>query len=154
LYILDLPTAPDICPTGLSQISLSLKALGEHEEDILPVFITVDPKRDTPEVLKAYLKNFGDNFVGLTGSEEQAKAVQEEYKVYAQKMEQKDAPDGYLMDHSAYIYFIGKNGEYIMHFSNKDTPEVIAKKIRDYLNKAKHESHQTKEDTFLILGQA
>jgi protein SCO1/2 len=143
---------PDVCPTGLSQINLALKALGEHEEEILPVFITVDPERDTPQVLKTYLQNFGDDFVGLTGSKEQTKAVQDEYKVYSQKMEMKDAPDGYLMDHSAYIYFMGKKGEYIMHFTNKDTPENIAKKMRQYLDSSKHEKHQTQDSTFLKLS--
>ncbi len=116
---------PDVCPTGLTVISQAMKDLGSKASNITPVFITVDPNNDKPEVLKNYLSNFYPDIIGLTGNETQIKQVQDAYKVFSAKVEQPSAPHGYSMDHSAFIYLMDKNGKYVSHFSYNDPAEKI-----------------------------
>lgn len=107
---------PDICPTGLLLIENALDQLGRKGRNITPIFITLDPERDTPTVVGNYVKHFGDRLVGLSGNPEQTKQVAEAYKVYYRKVEDKDAADGYVIDHSGYIYLMGPDGKYLTHF--------------------------------------
>lgn len=124
---------PDICPTDMAKISSSLKKLGKRKlENLQPIFISIDPKRDDPSAIKIYLENFHESFIGLTGTVEQVKKVAKNYKVYSKEVKSDDL-DGYLMDHSAYIYLIDKDDSYIKHFTNKQTAKEIAKELADYL---------------------
>ncbi|MCH7936483.1 MAG: SCO family protein [Proteobacteria bacterium] len=125
---------PDVCPTALTDMGDALGILGEAADKVTPVFITVDPDRDTPEHMKEYLKFFHPRMVGLTGTPEQTAAVLKSYKVFAAKapVEGGDAGD-YLMDHTPIIYLMGPDGAYMTHFSHGASAEDIAKGIRKFL---------------------
>ena len=96
---------PDVCPTTLGVMSDALAKLGTRSSRIVPVFVTIDPERDTPAALKKYLAAFGPNFVGLTGSLADVTSVAHEYRVYFAK--QKLDGGGYALDHSSVIYLLG-----------------------------------------------
>ncbi len=90
---------PDVCPTTLGVMAQALDKLGADSSRIVPIFITIDPARDTPKVLADYMKAFGPSFVGLTGSDAEIKAVEKEYRVYAAKRPLDNG--NYGMDHSS-----------------------------------------------------
>jgi protein SCO1 len=125
---------PDVCPMGLTQITRSLAALQYDAQQVSPVFITVDPERDTPEVIKAYLQHFHPAIAGLTGSKEQVQAVMEAYKVYAVKVEgTHHHQDSYPMSHSGYMYLMNRSGTYLTHLGHPVTSADIVRKIRAHL---------------------
>jgi protein SCO1/2 len=125
---------PHICPMTLGRISVALDALGEGVERVRPLFISVDPERDTPEVLAAYVEAFHPRIAGLTGSAEQIKAVAKAYRVFYRRVEEEGAgAEDYMMDHSTIVYLMGPNGRYLRHFSNGTNPETMAASIRDEL---------------------
>ena len=125
---------PDICPTTLTEISDAVNMLGDQQEDVVPVFVTVDPERDTTEHLGEYVTFFHPRLVGLTGSLEQIADVARAYKIYFRKGEiPDDDPGGYLVDHSSIAYLIGRDGDFVTHFSHGTTPEDMARRIRDHL---------------------
>lgn len=123
---------PDICPTDLALISQVMEQLGDTAQKIQPVFITVDPERDTPEELKTYLTNFYPGIIGLTGSKEQISDIANKYRIYAKKVESESIGE-YLMDHSAFTYLMDKDGKYVTHFSGNQTAEEIIAKINTLL---------------------
>lgn len=125
---------PDVCPTALTDMGDALGILGAAADKVTPVFITVDPDRDTPEHMKEYLKFFHPRLVGLTGTPEQVKAALKAYKVYAAKapVEGGDAGD-YLMDHTSIIYLMGPDGAYKTHFSHGASADDMAKGMRKFL---------------------
>ena len=100
---------PDVCPTTLSDISGWLEELGPDADRLNPVFITVDPERDTPELLKAYMANFDPSFVALRPTPEQLQPLLKDFKIYAKKVEGKSATS-YTMDHSAQSYLYDPQG--------------------------------------------
>jgi protein SCO1 len=100
---------PDVCPTTLAEIAEAKKLLGPDGQKVQGIFITVDPERDTPEVLKQYVANFGPDFVALRGTPEQAAAVAKDFKVYFKKVEGK-APGTYTMDHTAASFVFDPQG--------------------------------------------
>jgi protein SCO1/2 len=117
---------PAVCPTAMAQISAAMETV--DADKVQPVFITVDPERDNPEVIKAFLVDFYPNFIGLTGDAEALKNVQKEYKVYSAKGETPE--DGnYNMDHSSIIYLMDENGEYLTHFTGAESTEEMAARI-------------------------
>jgi cytochrome oxidase Cu insertion factor (SCO1/SenC/PrrC family) len=107
---------PDICPTELQVMTAALDAMGPEGEKIQPVFVSIDPERDTPEVLKSYVENFGPRLIGLTGTPEEIAAVAKAYRVYYAKAGDQSSPDSYLMDHSSIIYLMGPDGRFVKHF--------------------------------------
>jgi len=110
---------PDVCPTTLAVMADALDRMGAAGKKIVPIFITIDPERDTPKVLDTYMKAFGDQFVGLTGTVAQIAAVEKEYKVYAKKKpldEAKGLAGGYGMDHSSVIYLMGPDGKIVSFY--------------------------------------
>lgn len=123
---------PDVCPIDLQKISMALSTLDEEgmdTSDLQPLFITIDPERDTPENLNEYMKNFHPKILALSGSVEAIKTATKAYRVYVNKGEVNE--DGsYLMDHSSIIYLMGKRGEYIDHFSPDISPTIMADKIK------------------------
>ena len=123
---------PDICPTDVSIMSQAMKQLGTDAAKIVPLFITIDPERDTVQQMKSYLSNFNPPVEGLTGDRKAIDAVIKEYKVYAQKVPRKDVND-YTMDHSAYMYLMDGNGKYLTHFKHGTAPAEIANEIRGHL---------------------
>lgn len=115
---------PDICPLGLSNISKALASLGRDRDQFAPIFITVDPKRDTPELLKIYASNFDPAFVMLTGSPELIENVKDQYHVYAKSIAHGNS---YLVDHSTYIYLIDRDGKFVKHIPHDMDPKLIKK---------------------------
>lgn len=121
---------PDVCPTTLNNIALALERLGDKVERLEPLFISVDPERDTPEVVADYTAAFDDRILGLTGTAEQINAVAKAYRVYFNKVPQGDT---YTMDHSAIVYLMGPDGQYVAHFSHQAGGEAMAQKIAEHL---------------------
>jgi protein SCO1/2 len=100
---------PDVCPTTLAEISDAKKLLGPDGAKVEAVFITVDPARDTPELLKAYVGNFGPDFVALRGNDDQVAAAAKDYKVYYKRVDGK-TPGSYFMEHTAASYIYDPQG--------------------------------------------
>jgi len=120
---------PDVCPTTLSVMSQTLQKLGaDYSRRIVPVFITIDPARDTPKVLADYMKAFGPNFIGLTGSDADIKAVEKEYRVYAVKRPLDNG--NYGMDHSSVLYLMGPNGKMVSVYDEAISPDDLAKDLK------------------------
>lgn len=126
---------PDVCPTALSDIASAMDMLGEAKASkITPIFISVDPARDTPEHMAEYVPFFHPRMVGLTGTEEQIKAVAREYRVYYRKNDpQGGDPQDYVVDHTSIIYLIGPDGKLVTHFSHGTTPEAMAERLGQLL---------------------
>ncbi len=125
---------PDMCPTGLLLISNALDQLDDAARArIVPVFITLDPERDTPAVMADYVKHFGSGLVGLTGSPQQIKQVADAYKVYYSKVDS-DSALGYSIDHSGYMYLMGPDGKYVTHFPH----QISESALKDGLAKFVH----------------
>ena len=125
---------PDVCPTALSDMALVMDALGDEADKLRPMFITIDPSRDTPERLKPYVANFHPKLVGLTGSEAAVAAAAKAYRVYFAKSKTEAGSREYLMDHTSIIYLIGPDGRYLTHFTHGVTAETMAKRIREKLS--------------------
>jgi protein SCO1 len=123
---------PDACPTALGVMSAALAKLDVAAERVVPMLITVDPERDTPQVLKDYVSNFHPRMVGLTGTPEQIAQVAKAYRVFYQKAPGATGED-YLMDHTLLIYLMDGEGQYISHFGPDAKPEQIADEIREHL---------------------
>ena len=124
---------PDVCPTTLATIGCALDKLTKQERaQVAPLFITVDPARDTPATMGAYVANFAPDLVGLTGSPQQIAAVLREYRVYAEKVPGKGAND-YTMDHSSIIYFVGRDGRFRGIIAANATVPELDDAIRKYL---------------------
>jgi len=120
---------PDVCPAGLQVMSAALDKLGAKADGVVPIFVTVDPARDTPDVMKAYVSAFHPKLIGLTGTEAEIQAVTNTYRVYAKRVEDSGSPGGYTMDHSGFIYLMDKAGLYLTHFSHSASPDEIANRI-------------------------
>jgi protein SCO1 len=120
---------PDFCPTGLQAMAETLDTLGKDGEKIQPIFITVDPDRDTPQVMKEYVVNFHPRLLGLTGSDAQIAKAAKAYRVYYARAG-KPGTEDYLMDHSTFTYFMGPDGKYLTHFSHGTPPKTVAERIR------------------------
>lgn len=115
---------PDICPTSLQKILEVYNTLRKYNINVQFVFITIDPERDTPNVLKEYLKHYSSDFIGLTGSEKQIKDVADKFKIYYAKVDN-DSHD-YMMDHSSFIYLMNQDGKYIKHFYfNSGSQDIV-----------------------------
>ncbi len=112
-------SCPDVCPIGLSKIAAVYEELPQKaQEQTQMFFVTIDPERDTKEVVKEYTDMFHEKIVGLTGSAEQIDEIAKNYLVYYAKRENKEAPEFYMMDHSSYIYLMDKEGNYLRHFGH------------------------------------
>ena len=123
---------PDICPTTLQVMALALDELGADASAVQPIFITVDPERDTVEHMKAYAAQFDMGLVALTGAPDRVAEALKAYRVYAAKQEV-DGEEGYLMDHTSIVYLMNGSGDYVAHFNHQTTTEEMAAKIRELL---------------------
>jgi len=121
---------PDICPTALFDMSEILRKLGPDANHVNALFISVDPARDTPAVLKDYLSSFEPQIRGLTGDEAAIAAVEKTYRVYAKKIPLEGGE--YTMDHSAIVYLMNKEGKFVAPFNLKRSPEDSAADLRRY----------------------
>lgn len=120
---------PDVCPAGLQVMAAALDQLGPKAEGVVPLFITVDPGRDTPETMKAYVSAFHPRLIGLTGTEADIKAAAKAYRVYFKRVDDPQSPINYSMDHSAFIYLMDRSGAYVTHFRHSASPDEIAERI-------------------------
>jgi protein SCO1 len=119
---------PDACPTALNDMAEALGKLGEAERKrVQPIFITVDPERDTGQALRDYVAAFGPDFIGLTGSADQIAQAKKEFRVYAAKHPTKDGD--YDMDHSSIIYLMDPSGRFIANFTHETDPDQMARKL-------------------------
>ncbi|MGC0371787.1 MAG: hypothetical protein DGJ47_000487 [Rickettsiaceae bacterium] len=122
---------PDICPTSLHKLNKVITTLGKYNIEILPIFITVDPSRDKSSMLKEYLAHFNAKMIGLSGTEAEIKRVADLYKVYYAVADSHDKNDDkYMLDHSSFVYLMGRDGKYVKHFYMSNTAEEIIEYIR------------------------
>ena len=122
---------PDICPITLFEMSEVLRVLGKDADRVNALFITVDPERDTPAMMKDYLSSFDPHLRGATGDQKAIDAVEKAYRVYAKKV---PADNGdYSMDHTALVYLMDKQGRFVAPFKVDRKPEAAAADLRRYL---------------------
>ncbi|MCX8100192.1 MAG: SCO family protein [Geminicoccaceae bacterium] len=120
---------PDMCPLGLLTMSEALDRLPPDIAQLIqPIFVSVDPERDTPPVLAAYVGSFHPRLIGLTGTVEEIEAVKRAWRVYARKSEESRGAD-YLVDHSTFTYLMGPDGRYLAHFGHGTSPEQMADRL-------------------------
>ena len=125
---------PDICPTSLEKFSTVVDVLAKYNIDVTPIFITVDPKRDTQAVLKEYLTYFNPKIIGLTGTEKQIQDVASKFKIFYSIAEDGNT-DNYMIDHTSLCYLFDKDGKYYTHFYY----DTSAKEIIEYIRIRKNE---------------
>jgi protein SCO1/2 len=119
---------PDVCPTTLAEMGAALDKLGAKRDRVVPLFITIDPERDTPAVLKGYMKSFGPDFIGLTGS---TKAIAQAARLYHVYIKKHPLPGGnYSMDHSGVIYLMGPDGKFVTYYEDEIGPDKLADDLR------------------------
>ena len=121
---------PDICPMGLASIQAALEEM--RGDAPVAMFISVDPERDTQEHLATYMENF-PNVIGLTGTPEQVKAAAKTYRIYYKKIENKESPQDYTMDHTSLIYLMDGAGKYLAHFPHTIKPQELVARINQAL---------------------
>lgn len=123
---------PDICPLGLHNMTVAIKLLERDREQIVPIFITIDPTRDTVDHLKVYATNFHPNFIMLTGSEADIDSAMKSFRVFASKSTEETNGTDYLMDHSTFIYLMDKEGKFLQQFPHSTEPERLATAIQKH----------------------
>ncbi|KAL3470968.1 SCO1/SenC-domain-containing protein [Aspergillus californicus] len=140
---------PDICPDELdkmAEIIDKVKEANKGENVFMPVFITCDPVRDTPEVLKNYLREFHKDIVGLTGTYDQVKQVCKAYRVYFSTPRDVKPGDDYLVDHSIYFYLMDPDGDFVECIGRQDTPDSAKNTIMEHINDWKRAGKPLKKD--------
>ncbi|WP_282095954.1 SCO family protein [Epibacterium ulvae] len=125
---------PDVCPFDLARNSDAVDVLAENGQSVTPIFISIDPERDTPEVVGDFAFNLHDKMIGLTGSAEQVKTASKAYKTYYKKQE--GDPEYYLVDHSIFTYLVTPEHGFLEFFRREDTPEQMAEKVGCFLENA------------------
>lgn len=133
---------PGICPTTLLLMQNTLDHLGDAGKKIQPIFISIDPERDTPEITAQYASRFGRT-IGLSGSPEQIKAAADSFKVYYTKVPMEEhAGHGehaghdmgdYMMDHSGYLFLMGPDGRYLTHFPSSITEQALEEGLKKFI---------------------
>jgi protein SCO1/2 len=123
-------TCPDVCPTDLAQIGLALRALGAAAEEVQPIFVTLDPRRDTPAVLREYATVFHPRFVSLTGSEEEVRRVATDFKVFFEKVP-RPGTSNYAIDHTAYTFLLDREGKFVILFPPGTEAGRMAEMLRE-----------------------
>lgn len=126
---------PDVCPTDQMEIGRLMKAMGRDARHLQPLFVTLDPERDTPQLLRAYAAAFHPGLVALTGSVEEIRKVATEWKAWFGKVQ----PSGgrpYLLDHTAFTYLIDREGRYLAYFRPGTSGERMAELVREVLSGA------------------
>ncbi len=122
---------PDICPTSLQTMAAAYDLLtAEEKAGLSPIYITVDPERDTVEAIAEYVALFHEDMVGLTGTLDQVKAAAKAYRVYFAKNAVEEGSDDYFVDHSSFYYLMGPDGRYVKHFGHDATEEKMAEGIQ------------------------
>lgn len=123
---------PDVCPTTMTDLKQSMKLLGDDADQVQVLFVTLDPERDTQQVLAQFIPAFDKRFIGLYGTQEQTTAVTEEFKIFASKVEN-GGKSGYTIDHSAGLYLYDKSGKIRLYVDYGTKPDVLAADIKKLL---------------------
>lgn len=125
---------PDVCPLALQQMGAAQAQVDPEGEFFQPIFISVDPERDTPESLKLYVtaRGFPKNLMGLTGTPEQVEVAKTAFKIYAQKVEDPELTGGYTVDHVSLIYLMDKDGGFVDVFTHSSDVQDIAKRLASF----------------------
>jgi cytochrome oxidase Cu insertion factor (SCO1/SenC/PrrC family) len=126
---------PDICPTDLSNLAGLLKRLGKDSDQVQTIFITLDPERDTPELMGRYVQHFDKRILGLRGTEQQTKQVATQYKTFYEKVSLNG--NQYVIDHTAFIYIMNRAGKYVAFFPPGTSPERMEIMVREALANSK-----------------
>jgi protein SCO1/2 len=120
---------PDVCPSGLQVIAGALQKIGPKADLLTPLFITVDPERDTPAQLAEYVKSFDPRLIGLTGTLADVDAVAKAYRVYYKKVPDEKSTGGFTIDHTALMYLMDPKGAYVSHFSHSISVDALAERL-------------------------
>ncbi|MEA2625894.1 MAG: hypothetical protein QOD06_1939 [Candidatus Binatota bacterium] len=123
-----------VCPRALGRLTRVLDALGPLAEQIRPLYVTVDPERDSPEVMRAFLERSYPRFTGLTGSRPQIDAAKRAFRVFARRTADPDDPDGYAVPHSAITYVLDPDGRYTTHFTDAVDEREMTERLREILS--------------------
>ncbi|KAJ3092996.1 Cu-binding protein [Quaeritorhiza haematococci] len=140
---------PDVCPEELEKMAIVVNNLQEQkgwgEETIVPIFISCDPKRDSIESIKEYVKEFHPRFIGMTGTHQQIKRVARAYRMYysAPPRAADDDDTDYLVDHSIFYYLVDPQGQYVSHFGRQETAESVTAKLVDIIAKEKEKQSKS-----------
>ncbi len=126
---------PDVCPTSMVELAEVKRSLGKDGDRLQGIFVTVDPERDTPEILKAYMANFDPSFLALRGTPEQLAAVAKDFKIYYKKVDGK-TPTSYTMDHSAGSYVYDTQGRLRVYNRYGSGAQALASDVQALLNEA------------------
>ena len=122
---------PDVCPTDLAKMAAALDAMGDDAKKVQPIFITIDPDRDTPAQMKLYTAQFDPRLVGLTGTPAQIATAAQAYRAQYEKVKDPKAEGGYTMEHTPYIYFMSPDNKFLTFFVGTSvTPEDMAKAMK------------------------
>ena len=121
---------PDVCPTTLNTVAAAVDLLGPAATRLTPVFITIDPRRDTPKVVGDYVAAFSPRLLGLTGTAEQVAAVTAAYRVYAAPHRTGPGPNDYTMDHTSLLYLMAPNGRFVTPVRADQTPAAMAAELK------------------------
>jgi cytochrome oxidase Cu insertion factor (SCO1/SenC/PrrC family) len=122
---------PDVCPLGLQLFADVLDELGPDADNVQAVFITLDPARDTPDVLGPYIDHFSPRILGLTGTEADIATVAREFRVYYKLAADHATNPNYLVDHSAILYLMGRDGRFLTHFTHETPPQRVVATLRE-----------------------
>ena len=123
----------DICPAELQVMTEAFNQLGPLADKITPIFVSIDPERDTPQVMADYVKNFHPRLQGLTGSPEQVAGFAKTYHIFYQKVPNPKDPKDYEMDHSSILYLMGPDGKFVTHFTYTTDPKALAEGLKKAL---------------------
>lgn len=125
-----------VCPRALARLTAALELADAAPGDLQPLFVSIDPERDTPAVLKAWLATRYPRFLGLTGPRAAIDAIRSAYKVFASRKADPDDPDGYAMAHTAFSYLLDGDGQYAAHFTDTADEVQIAAAIRAVIGRS------------------
>jgi protein SCO1/2 len=129
-------SCPDVCPTDLAQVAQALRALGPSADEVQPLFVTLDPERDSPAVLREYAAAFHPRLLPLTGTPEEIRRVATAYKVFFEKVALPQGK-GYTIDHTAYTFLLDRRGEFLILFPPGTSAERMAFMLREHLGPIK-----------------
>jgi protein SCO1 len=121
-----------VCPRALGRISRALELMGDDAERFAPLYISVDPERDTPARMKEFLSAY-PRFKGLTGTREQIDATKQAFRVFAQRQADAEEPDGYVVPHTAFTYVLDPQGAYVTHYADTIDAETMTSRLREVL---------------------
>lgn len=123
-----------VCPRNLARLSRVLEALGSKAEEVVPLYVSVDPERDTPEVMRVFLGTNYPYFTGLTGSRKEVDDAKRAFRVFAARKADPEEPDGYAVPHTAITYLMDRNGDYIAHFPENLPEDEMVRRISAQLD--------------------